>query len=71
MEETHVMPGKGMTCKCPHHKAIPVAHHPHRLGFPFGSDGNVLSWNFVDVTWPILLMIGGIVKLVRCGCCSK
>ncbi len=70
MEETHVMPGKGMTCKCPHHKAIPVLIILIGLDFLLGATGT-LSWNFVDVTWPILLMIGGIVKLVRCGCCSK
>jgi hypothetical protein len=70
MEESHVMPGKGMTCKCPHHRMIPWIVILIGLDFLLGAT-MVLTWTFVDITWPILLIIAGIVKLVRCSCCSK
>jgi len=62
--------GKGMVCKCSHHKVIPWLVILIGLDFLLGAT-MVLTWTFVDITWPILLIIGGVVKLVRCNCCSK
>jgi len=40
------------------------------LDFLLGAVG-VLAASFVSITWPILLIIIGCVKVARCGCCSK
>jgi len=69
MEETKIV-GKGPTCNCPHHKVLPVMLVLIGLDFLLGAIG-VLTANFVAITWPILLIILGCVKMVRCGCCSK
>ena len=68
--EEEKMAGKGMVCKCPHHKAVPVLIILIGLDFFLGAV-SVLTWGFVNVSWPILLIVIGIIKLVRCGCCSK
>jgi len=62
------MPGK--TCKCMHHKAMPWIIILIGLDFLLGAVG-VLAASFVSITWPILLIIIGCVKVARCGCCSK
>lgn len=64
------MAGKGMACKCPHHKVVPWLVIAIGVDFLLGAV-NVLTWSFVYITWPILLIVAGIVKLNRCGCCSK
>ena len=64
------MQGKGMVCKCPHHKAMPWLLILIGLDFLLGAMG-VVSMGFVGVTWPILLIVVGIVKVVRCNCCAK
>lgn len=64
------MEGKGMVCKCPHHMAIPWLIILIGVDFLLGAI-SVLTWNFVDITWPILLIIAGIIKLAHCKCCSK
>lgn len=64
------MQGKGMVCKCPHHMMMPWLIILIGVDFLLGALG-VLTWNFVDITWPILVIILGIGKLVRCGCCGK
>jgi hypothetical protein len=69
MEEEKIV-GKGPTCKCPHHKVVPILVILIGLDFLAGAVG-VLSWTFVDITWPILVIIGGIVKLGGCKCCNK
>jgi membrane-bound ClpP family serine protease len=68
----HEEHGPGKTCRCNHHKVMPI------LAIIFGAafllaDVNVLSWGFVNITWPILLIIFGIVKLMdgKCNCCAK
>jgi len=68
--EEEKMHGKGMVCNCPHHKVIPWLIILIGADFLLGAV-NVLTWGFVNITWPILLIIGGVVKLVRCNCCSK
>jgi len=59
-----------MACKCPHHRVIPWLIILIGLDFFLGGI-NVLTWGFVDITWPILLIIAGGTKLVGCKCCSK
>ena len=64
------MQGKGMVCKCPHHKAMPIILVLIGLDFLLGALG-VLTMMFVSISWPILLIILGCVKMMHCGCCSK
>jgi hypothetical protein len=68
--EEEKMAGKGMVCKCPHHKAMPWFLILVGLDFLLGALG-VLTASFVSITWPILVIILGCVKMARCGCCSK
>lgn len=62
----------GKTCNCPHHKVLPILTIITGVDFLLGAL-RIFSWWFVDVTWPILLIIGGVVwmKQTSCGCCSK
>ena len=69
MEEEKIA-GKGMVCKCPHHKAVPVLIILIGIDFLLGATG-ALPGMFVGVTWPILLIIIGVVKMVKCNCCAK
>jgi hypothetical protein len=69
MEESHIA-GTGKMCKCPHHKVMPWVIILIGVDFLLGAM-NVLTWSFVDITWPILVIIAGIVKLNRCACCAK
>ena len=64
------MQGKGMVCKCPHHKAVPALIILIGLDLLLGAVG-ILTASFVGITWPILLLLIGCFKMVRCGCCSK
>ena len=64
------MEGKSMVCKCPHHKVVPWVVILIGVDFLLGAVG-VLTWSFVNITWPILLIIAGIMKLGMCKCCSK
>ena len=68
--ENEKIVGKGPVCKCPHHMVVPIIIILIGLDFLLGAVGT-LSAMFVAVTWPILLIIVGAVKMVRCGCCSK
>jgi hypothetical protein len=60
---------KGKTCNCGHHKVVPILVILLGLDFLL-AQLNVLTWGFVGVTWPILVIIGGIVKLNMCKCCK-
>jgi hypothetical protein len=62
----------GKTCNCTHHKVIPILVILLGLEFLLANMG-VFTWGFVSVTWPILVIIGGCVKLFgrNCKCCSK
>ena len=59
-------------CKCHHHKAMPVLVIVFGLLFVAGNMTWV-SWEFVNMVWPILVVIAGIKKLVMgmgmCKCC--
>jgi hypothetical protein len=69
MEET-IIHGQGKVCRCPHHKILPWMLILIGLDFLLGAT-NVLTMEFVSITWPILVIIIGGTKLVRCNCCSK
>ena len=60
----------GMTCKCPHHKVMPILVILFGLDFLLGTLGT-LTWGFVNVSWPILVIIAGCMKLLNCGCCGS
>jgi hypothetical protein len=62
---------QGKTCKCGHHKATPILVILLGLEFFLGEVG-ALNWGFVNVTWPILVIIAGVVMLVSrtCKCCD-
>jgi len=59
-------------CKCPHHKAMPVLVILFGLVFLLGNWG-ILSWNAVNVIWPVLVILAGAMKLGEesgmCKCC--
>jgi len=63
-----MMDGKGKVCNCPHHKMVPALIVLVGLDFLLGALG-VLTMSFVAITWPILVIIAGITKFMRCGCC--
>jgi len=62
----------GKTCHCGHHKMMPVLVIIFGLVFLL-AEFNVLTWGFVNVTWPILIIIFGVGKLMsgKCTCCAK
>ena len=60
----------GKTCSCSHHKVFPILVILFGLDFLLAAVG-VLTWDFVNITWPILLIIAGCMKLVKCDCCAK
>jgi uncharacterized membrane protein len=71
----HGEPMQGKTCngcRCGHHKVIPILIILVGLEFLL-AQVNVLTWGFVDVTWPILVIIVGCMKLFKgsCKCCGK
>jgi hypothetical protein len=68
MENTEM---KGKTCggSCGCHKLFPIVVILFGLLFLLGAL-NIVTWWFVDVAWPILVIIVGIKKLMKCGCCA-
>ncbi len=58
----------GMMCKCPHHKVVPLAVTLIGLAFLLQALG-VLTAGFVDVAWPVLLVVAGLTKMSS-GMCS-
>lgn len=63
--------GDGGSCKCPHHKLVPL--FVALIGFVFLLGGmNVISKGLVDLAWPILLILVGLQKMCggMCKCCG-
>ena len=58
----------GKVCQCGHHKVVPLCIILIGLVFLLGEMG-VLTAGFVAVSWPILLVIIGGAKLMKCKCC--
>ena len=63
---------QGASCKCPHHKMMPLMIVLIGLTFLLGAF-NILSPMVVAVIWPILLILIGLQKMFKgmCKCCSK
>lgn len=57
-------------CTCKHHKVLPVLIILFGLTFLLGSL-NILTMGAVNVIWPVLIIIAGVMKLMkgRCKCC--
>lgn len=57
-------------CKCPHHKMFPVLIVLFGLLFLLQNYG-VFSASFVNVAWPVLVILAGLNKLSKgmCKCC--
>ncbi len=57
-------------CSHDHHSIIPVLVILIAISFLLQYQG-ILAENAVNIIWPILLGIGGMVKLVedKCNCC--
>jgi len=58
----------GNVCNCKHHKVKPLLIFLIGLDFFLGYLG-VLTENFVQMTWPLLVMGIGFMKMGRCKCC--
>ncbi len=59
------------TCKCPHHSIIPLLVTGFGILFLLGEYGAV-TWDAVSLTWPMLVVLGGLTKLMgrKCDCCK-
>ena len=68
-----IMENMQNTCRCVHHKVIPVLVILFGLTFLLGAWG-ILSSYMVDIIWPILVIIAGGTKLGEkfgmCKCCQ-
>lgn len=64
---------QGTMCKCPHHKVIPFLIVVVGVAFLMGFWG-MLSWDAVNIVWPVAIIAIGLMKLVErmgaCKCCS-
>lgn len=58
-------------CRCPHHKVKPVLVILFGVLFLLGSYG-VVSEHTVEIGWPILVILAGLMKLFSgwCKCCD-
>jgi len=74
MENMQQRDSMGMknTCTCKHHHVIPVLIVLFGLTFLLGNMG-ILTWAAVGMVWPILVIAGGIMKIMNrsgmCKCC--
>ena len=61
----------GKTCGCPCHKTISILVVLFGLIFLLGAL-NIIPWQWVDIAWPILVIIAGITKMCKgmCSCCA-
>ena len=59
-------------CKCHHHKVMPLLIVLFGLAFLLGQWG-ALSWDSVNVIWPVLVIVAGLMKFTEksgmCKCC--
>ena len=71
MAEEMMHGGACAMCKCAHHKMTPVLVVLFALLFLLGNLGMV-SMKTVDIGWPILVGLAGLMKLTggMCKCCS-
>lgn len=64
--------GNGMVCRCPHHKMVPLLVVLFGLAFLLEALGT-LSASFVNIAWPVLVILAGGMKLMKgmCKCCAN
>ena len=66
------MGGMKNMCKCTHHKVIPVLVILFGITFLLGTWGT-LDWSAVNVIWPVLVIVAGVMKWMErggmCKCC--
>ena len=58
----------GKVCKCKHHKLVPLCIALIGLVLLLGQL-NILTAGAVGIIWPVLLIVIGVVKMVKCKCC--
>ena len=58
----------GKNCACGHHKIVPVCLILIGLAFLL-LQLNILTASAVAIIWPILLIVIGVKKLMKCKCC--
>ena len=63
---------QGTKCGCGHHMAKPVLLLLFGLDFLLGALG-VFTSNFVQVTWPIIVILIAIMMMMgrKCKCCAE
>ena len=59
--------GAERTCKCPHHKIVPLLVVILGIVFLLGAM-DVLSPEVVGIVWPIVLIVGGLMKMMSGSC---
>ncbi len=62
---------EGMKCGCMHHKTMPILVILFGLDFLAYYMGWGVSDSFLNVSWPILVMAAGFIKMNKgmCKCC--
>jgi len=60
---------QGGTCNHMHHKCMPMLIVLFGLTFLLGNWG-VLSPATVAWVWPTIIVLAGLSKMKRCGCCK-
>ena len=61
---------EGKRCGCMHHSTLPLFVMAFGLLFLLGRWG-VFTQSFVDIAWPVIVILGGVMKLMskKCICC--
>jgi len=64
------MMNQGMKCSCKHHQAVPVLVILFGLTFLLKAL-NIVTAEFVDMAWPVLVIVAGLFKMTSrmCKCC--
>jgi hypothetical protein len=64
------MGNKNKVCEHDHHSVIPVLFILFAISFLLQYQG-ILAPHSIDIIWPILVGVGGMVMLIedKCGCC--
>ena len=60
------------TCGCGHHRTFPILVIVLGVVFLLAAL-NILTMAFVNIIWPIIIIIAGFMKLGgnKCSCCAK
>jgi len=58
----------GKSCKCPHHMIMPIAIILFGLSFLLTNLG-VMTVAANNIVWPVIVILVGLKKTMRCKCC--